>query len=805
MGEHVNKSFITRFLKKGPVDPAVQLQELKLQKQKLEEELKSQEKKKQLKEKQKYISEFYSAPRSKFTPVLKEADTLAQYLSKCFKDIPRKLNENLNSSAPGTWIMQNTPQGIFYVNKDTGQWMNALGVVANTLEELLHATGEDTDSHGISKPTVNNNNGIIPDEILPTPTSALDYAVWATTFYTTIPDWNTPQYSTLAIVPSVNISGNHRALGMTSGSDVDYNSFKANIETIPQGRRVMNAYYFWQDIPFYTTVRRDYYKHKADGVTYLNERFITPWMSTAFSETKQNFAAILNNLDTVYDVDFDYIHDDKETLIITMDLVGQNYYDGTTAFAPLPGTTLFGPEGIMPDARAIGAIISDPRFNSEINPYTGKSAATSIVDYYKMVSDYPGYTGTAEQLLSKWTGITLQGDFCFAGEIKRGYFSLAYAPLFRESIPTPLYTANHIENENDIKLAFRATMADIVYSYYSTRYFTEALNENPRYSDVKYYNYEAFTVNSTESEYYRDSNDYKIFNPEYPDKIGGKGWYGWNGNIIWNTWVLPTFISGYVTNPTTDDERYRWMGHVQTPYQGPGTLVRYAGRPASFTTAEYNQWSREVAHKQFIDDIKNLRHMHRSNTNFWNTHVPYVTANSLEFTNMYAICSNDDNSWNKRYFNEFMYHLILHGVLHINLFNGSDVSTTREVLQDVLDEWRVISNNSRTRPCSNATGDINSLVDRLLIGESVTNMVVSGGKLLKSNRYLWRLTASHHHVRSNNTIVLGRVGAGLVAESDLPDQIIIDCSDQINGYGTWIKRNISTPPQYVIVPEPEPA
>jgi len=36
MGEHVNKSFITRFLKKTPVDPAVELQNLKLQKQKLE-------------------------------------------------------------------------------------------------------------------------------------------------------------------------------------------------------------------------------------------------------------------------------------------------------------------------------------------------------------------------------------------------------------------------------------------------------------------------------------------------------------------------------------------------------------------------------------------------------------------------------------------------------------------------------------------------------------------------------------------------------------------------------------------------
>jgi len=98
MGEHVNKSFITRFLKKTPVDPAVELQDLKLQKQKLEEELKAQEKKKQFKEKQKYISEFYSAPRSKFTPVLKEADTLSQYLSKCFRDIPRKLTFINNSS-----------------------------------------------------------------------------------------------------------------------------------------------------------------------------------------------------------------------------------------------------------------------------------------------------------------------------------------------------------------------------------------------------------------------------------------------------------------------------------------------------------------------------------------------------------------------------------------------------------------------------------------------------------------------------------------------------------------------------------
>jgi len=60
---------------------------------------------------------------------------------------------------------------------------------------------------------------------------------------------------------------------------------------------------------------------------------------------------------------------------------------------------------------------------------------------------------------------------------------------------------------------------------------------------------------------------------------------------------------------------------------------------------------------------------------------------------------------------------------------------------------------------------------------------------------LWRLTLPPTAKRGDNTIVLQRVGNA----SDLPPYITIDCTNPINGYGTWIKRSISTPPTYVVV------
>jgi hypothetical protein len=197
-------------------------------------------------------------------------------------------------------------------------------------------------------------------------------------------------------------------------------------------------------------------------------------------------------------------------------------------------------------------------------------------------------------------------------------------------------------------------------------------------------------------------------------------------------------------------------------------------------------WSSKVAHKQFIDDVKWVRHMFRTDPSFWQTHTPWFGPGMGYYTN-----------GSGRYWYEFFYHTVLHGVLYTILFQYPYVEFYTLRLQAALDAWRVISNDSKARTCSNSTGDINSVVDRLVLVDAVQGIVKSGGKLLKSNKYLWRITASHAHVRANNTIVFQRVGS----DSDIPSEVIVDCSVPLNGYGIWIKRNISTPPQYVIVPE----
>lgn len=795
MAKRVNQSYIDKILGKH-LYPELEEQK-RLQQKKL---LKEQQDKIQ---KFLYIENFYSTQKSKnnefHTNLLLPLNNILPKLHN------KLLSEQDSSQINSSWVMQSTPQGIFFINKDTGQWMNNLGVVANTLDELLHATGEDLDGGSSSRSSITPS----PDDPLPpAATSVADYEVWATTFEE-IPSWNTPQYTTISVVPTIFIVGNnyngYRAFNdtnLTQWTTSLRNNFITLAQSIPESRRVALVYYFFDELVPYTENKRATYAATTDGITYGNRRFLTPWLNDSFTLYKSLFTSVLQYLDS-NNITIPYFNDDKESIEPSMGLMGfvSNYYhSGSPPFdvngnptAPWTSYPNYSPPGgsYLADARTPAAIMSDSRFTTFVNPLTTQTFAQSVVDLYKGLSNNPGYTGTAFDLYSLAAGITHPGDFTCYYCYQDKQFSFF----------GPGKSLTEVQRQDNLlKLyAWNSTMRELIQGYYVTRAHTESFAAVSRFNNSIYSNYEDFPINVEESQYYQDSNNQRLLKRDYSNLSGGMVFYGNQGNILGLNYTTANNLrAGYVQNPQTNAERFNFQGYNDpsyTPSSG-STLVRYASNLGNYS--DYNAWLYKIAYLQLVMDIKHLRLSHRSKTDYWKYHTPWLWLNNV-FGSAY-----NSNSYGYRYYNELIYHIACHGVLYfIRYSNGVDVLAERQIMHNALEEWRNISYNSKARPCSNATGDINSLVDRIVLADAFDKVLISGGKLLVTGKYLWRITVPPSAVRPDNTVVLQRVGS----DSDIPATITInaptsafDYTNAHKGLGAWVKRIVNTPPQYVVVP-----
>jgi hypothetical protein len=621
-------------------------------------------------------------------------------------------------------------------------------------------------------------------------TSFLDYEVWASTFYD-VPEnaWNylgnTAGYTTLSVVPSFFIVGNsyngYRNIGVTNASDIVFTSnYIKRIESIPESRRVAQTYYFWPDNPTWSRTYHDYYKNTADGTSYRGRRFLTIWNDVQYSDYKNSFKAVLQKYSD-NNITFPYMYDDRETAAPLWNLTGYNNYYSSGNFLPgcTPGIAMGFYDGYTADARVQAAIIHDARFDTQVNPQSSKTFAKTFLDYYKIISNQPTLGLTAGQVLSKWAGITAAGDFCYAGEANRGYFSC--------NGPGEAYSAAHRQDETYMHVAFSGAISEWIYGYYSARGANEALSENSDFADTVYSNYESAPVGVTESVYYQASGGESILIPSFPNISGGKPFYGGGGYIIYYPPgpYAPNVASGYASTPTTDIQRYSWVGMGDASYEtnNPSAgLIRYAGNPVDADFAS------QVAYKMLVDDVKKMRHILRTSPSFWQKNVPAVCPGNLEFTNLYT--------YDIGYWYEMMYHLILNGVLYILHFEGAYVPSRTAKVHLALDNWRNASKNSKAQPCSNSTGNINDVVDRVLLSDAMDKCLISGGKLLTSGKYLWRITVPPKFFNSSGTATLLRNGDDL----DIPIQITITSTEESLSKGYWILRNISTPPSYTPVP-----
>jgi hypothetical protein len=780
MNEHVNRGFLDRFMGKYISREITFLDIHKKRKEiLLNQYLESLEEKKktQLNETKKHL----------YTSSIKNI----------FSSRHKELME-ANGYNPADWEMQSTPYGVFFFNKSTNEWMNNLGVVAQSLEDLLDMVGESADNFADS------GNSRIPQgdpplPPLPEPTSALDYEVFAA-YFSEISNWNDAPidgfvipYTTFGVVPMIPLSGTqYNGLRSPDGgsAQVDYNSFISLAETIPTSRRVVSTTFFWDEMSSYTYPKHLKYKQGSDGFTYENGRFLNIWSDNQYEECKNVLIDVLEEFDA-NGIDLPYFADDKENVDPVYGLQGYNSYwpfgsvecqqsnsparfDGNgNPLSQMPFCFGATPIGLTCDARQIASIINDPRFNSYVNPQNGKSVAQSFLDYYKAISNQPNLASTAEQVLAKWAGVTHPGDFQGCGnDTTRPYSFFG---------PGPAISAAQSLDEIYIRAAWDGALHELANGHYATRMFTEAFAQVNRYSGSTYSNYENFPVGTTEGFFARDSNNQVTLSPQFTNISGGKPFYGNNGNIIFASFADANFQSGYVTNPTTDEERYTWRGYGQNPYQGPGNLVRYAEEQQSFN------WFYKRAHKQLVDDVKWMRHMYRTMPDFWKVNTPWVSPRGLY-------------TFDVGYWYEFMYHQLCHGCIYFAHFEESWNPTRIGLMNNVLNEWRTVSYNSKARPCSNSTGNINLPVDRLIMVDAVEGLLKSGGYLLNSGEYLWRLTfpassITEGIINDGDPIMLGRIGN----DSDIPATITINFFDQMNGRGAWVKRKIPTPPNYEIL------
>jgi hypothetical protein len=656
---------------------------------------------------------------------------------------------------------------------------------------------------------VNYSTGTYASEIS-APKSATGYALWANAFtsddmFTYSADdrykWGATSYVYLGIVPAVNISGNsyngYRTPGVTNNSDISssmLSTVKSRLSSIPPTRRCLGVFYYWPDCNLYTKEHQTYYRAKNDGTTYSGSTFMTPWMDVNLNEAKLSFTSLLQNFASS-GVTFDYVIDDKEAqYYFTLDGNNTyNYWNNYTYYGypqdPYPNLAYETP---MPDARVMSAVYADSRFSSYVNPSTGLTFGGEFLVNYKNMIGNQSLTSTPGQILARVINVT--------GVTAYKPPSLWWQP-YSGDINYKGYTGGYTFYNCAVP-AWNATVVSWLHGYYAKNLFDDTLSGVCGFENTKHVQYEIYPVNSTESKYLLKSNSERQLQSAISTTWSADAYYGLITNVIFPTFALPCngsyssyfpIRSGYVKTPVNDVETYSWCGHLITTYSN-SSLVRYPEEDAC-NGGSIKKFYKQLSFKVLVNSMMFLRASMRSDSTFWQRFTPWVSPPNYPFANYYSAFTYE-NGVGKGYWYEMMYHLCLHGAQLFNYFDYTYNPYNMNYIQDFLDEWRRISSNSKARPCSNSTGDINSVVDRLTLSDVFENVLISGGKLLVSGKYLWRITIPPKFIDNNGNATLVRVGS----DSDIPQFIDINGSDVKNSCGVWIIRDVATPPNYIPVP-----
>ena len=659
----------------------------------------------------------------------------------------------------------------------------------------------------------------------------------------------------------VGFDGGRRSPGNTGNmSSVQFARFSQMANRVPLGKRVMLPWYWLMESPSGQVIGADYYKAGSDGCTYFggkhrahetpgSVKFISPWADNNTQDSKSAFTAFLAQCGASGTV-FDQIANDFEGFYHLKLESLQNTFENPFGPTGMPaGLTSIGGEkvvipwnnyDIIPDNRATQSIVTDPRFSSQVLPLTGLTFGGSVEKYYYETRPFADQmrlnTGindngmTAAQMLKHYifegpTGISAAtgpascASYWVLGDAVNGDNRYNSEPGSPWKAPWSVSESYPITSTTSVSIkrawfAWNKALSDLVFGGHMKRIWLDTLQGSTiqQHRNISYNHYGYSPVGVTEGALFMEANMHpQVYDTNFPLSATGADigvapiLYGEADDIL--------RAASYYSNPTTDSQRYTLALY------NPEGSISFGGA----TTAK--------AYISFINELTRLRANLRSSPNCWKKLSPWLKSPE-ELWFMAGFWVGDDNpsarSYEVEYLRELAFHTLLSGAQYINYFNPGADSTSNSTgftagitfMQGVFDTWKVQAESCRVQPASNETGDVNALMERILLSDAggnhgglagFTGTVTSGGKLLKyvsgktgsvafggenNDTYLWRISVPPQAVGGTYARVNYPSAA---AVADLPAIVNIPANET----GFWIKRKANSyKPVYRFLPVP---
>ena len=580
--------------------------------------------------------------------------------------------------------------------------------------------------------------------------SSLNYAVWATSW--SFPFNNDPPLSSYpAFVPLIRpvdaIANNTRPYTNLAGLPTNHwDAFYEIITQIPRSRRVYLGYYFQDDGACTDLVKATYYAtNTPDGTTYGDQTTVSGNVSHAETITRSDDPAgapvkyhTFWGLKSAEDggTCFKAFLQNCISNGVTFDY----YWDDTESIYAYEFGTPYNAwggafNGDIPTPWPSYYTLPDPR------------RTPAIVNDYRFTTNSDTYRNLNNRNLSDEFLEKYKDTYNNPAESRTTQQILSYYT----NVTSPIDFKKPWAPGGDVYGMYAWTSA--VGSWYFQKIRTKVVHEPLQQLglNTKVFKTDLYPANKDEARYMGDlnthwsiqddmSNNYMVCMHNYGDLTD---------NIVQNY--------GYVENPQNDYERYTIL-YNQTRFTSP-------------------------AYMAFVKELRKLRGFLRSKQNAYENFVSIVSApsNGLQSRQLWK---------DQKYWYELIYHICLHGVKFFNHFIQQNNSSGWAELQACLDEWKNISDNNRAIPVSNEAGDVNSIVDRILLVEAATKGIISGGYIQSTGKWIWRLTAAPGITKYTQT-----------DDSDIPVNIEIPEGSA----GVWIERTVPGRPKYVVGETPVPS
>jgi hypothetical protein len=378
-----------------------------------------------------------------------------------------------------------------------------------------------------------------------------------------------------------------------------------------------------------------------------------------------------------------------------------------------------------PDARRTAAIVADPRFTGYISRTSGKSFKDEFMENYSLF--VPNASSDYTQILAPFTNVTSATD----------------------------YKAPWVIGQQPVMWAWQGALNSLMHGDLYLKRMVDPVRQLPQYSNVRLFAYSVYakkTDNDVLSD--PDLNTHLSHRRFFPNVNFAPELYGKVADSLMNLGYNPNLSPG-------DIARTRWGGGTRV---GGGS----------------NQGKAFVA---FVKDAQIMRIAARGVPEGEDIQIaPWISTPSAVAASSYI--------HDPRYWKEMVFHACLCGAQFFNVFVNEfgEYDARFNQIQDVLDEWKELSGNSKARLADD------NLID---IVDAVTNCLVTGGMLLsgpKAGLYLWRISVPFEIVDSSGSTYLTRNGSN----DEIPQSITIPSTTR----GTWVLTTTSVPPSYTASASP---